>query len=132
MALGSIEERNERAKAVRQRLFGPPGPTPPAGGSALNPDFMEMVNEWVFGGVWSRPGLELEQRSMIVMSVLTALGRSAELRAHMMAARRLGITEEQIHELLMQVAMYAGVPAAVNGFNTSREAFQQFNQQAGG
>ncbi len=93
-----------------------------------------MVNAWVFGGGGggSRPGLELEQRSMIVMSVLTALGRSAELRAHMMAARRLGITEEQIHELLMQVAMYVGVPAVVNGFNTSREAFERFNQQAGG
>ena len=132
MALGSIEERHERAKAVRERLFGPPPATPPAGGSAFPPDFMEILNEWVFGGVWSRPGLELEQRSMIVMTVLTTLGRSAELRGHMVAARRLGITEEQIQELLMQVSMYAGVPAAVNGFNVSREAFAQFDQQSSG
>ncbi|MSQ61512.1 MAG: hypothetical protein EXR43_02895 [Dehalococcoidia bacterium] len=81
--------------------------------------------------VTARPGLELEQRSMIALTVLTTLGRSEQLRAYMMAARRLGITEEQIHELLMQVAIYAGFPAAVNGFNVSREAFTQFNQQSG-
>lgn len=127
--MASIEERQAKGAQVREALFG-------SGLSAVMPpddlmaDFSSMLNEWLFGGVWSRPGLEMQQRSMITMAVLTALGRQEELRIHIGAALRLGLTKEQITELLTHVAFYAGVPAAVTGFRVAREVFAGTEQSA--
>lgn len=124
-----VDERKAKAKQVREQLFGQRVPASFPEGDPMA-DFYDMINEWIFGGVWSRPGLEMKQREMIVLAVLTALGRESELRLHLGAALNLGLTKEQIAEVLTQVGFYAGVPTAVSGFRIFREVLAQAAETA--
>lgn len=78
----------------------------------LAPDFYRYVAESAFGMLWSRPGLVIRDRSMVTVAQLAALGKTEELRAHLAGALNVGISREEIVEVLMQTAIYAGVPAA--------------------
>lgn len=89
----------------------------------LAPDFFEYVAETAFGKIWSRPNLAIRDRSMITVAMLAALGKTGELRGHLMGARNLGISEDELVEVLMQVAVYAGVPAANEALNIAAEVF---------
>jgi 4-carboxymuconolactone decarboxylase len=82
----------------------------------------EYVTECCWGEVWTRPGLTLKERSMIT---LAALGRTHEVKLHVRGALNNGLTREQIREVLLHVAAYAGVPAAVDAFRAAQEAFQE-------
>jgi 4-carboxymuconolactone decarboxylase len=90
-------------------LGGPSGPQLPE-------DFRAMTTEHLFGDVWSRPGLELRDRSMITVTTLAALGRDPQLRVHLRGALNVGITPEQLQEMFMHLAHYAGWPMAVSAF----------------
>ena len=79
----------------------------------LAPDFFDYVLQTAFGTVWSRPGLVVRDRSMITVAMLAALGQLEELKAHLAGARNVGLSRDELVEVLMQVAVYAGVPAAV-------------------
>jgi alkylhydroperoxidase/carboxymuconolactone decarboxylase family protein YurZ len=89
----------------------------------LAPDFFAYVAETAFGKIWSRPGLPIRDRSLITVAMLAALGKTGELRGHLMGARNLGISQEELVEVLMQVAVYAGVPAANEALNIAAETF---------
>ena len=89
----------------------------------LAPDFYSWVTETAFGKIWSRDALPLRDRSLITVAMLAALGRTGELRGHLAGARNLGISQEQLVEVLMQVAVYAGVPAANDALNVAAEVF---------
>lgn len=89
----------------------------------LAPDFFEYVAETAFGKIWSRPNLAIRDRSMITVAMLAALGKTGELRGHLAGARNLGISQEELVEVLMQVAVYAGVPAANEALNIAAEVF---------
>lgn len=89
----------------------------------LAPDFFTYVAETAFGKIWSREGLALRDRSMITVAMLAALGKTGELRGHLAGARNLGISQEELVEVLMQVAVYAGVPAANEALNIAAEVF---------
>lgn len=78
----------------------------------LAPEFYRYVAETAFGMIWSRPNLALRDRSLVTVAQLAALGKTEELRAHLAGARNLGISREELVEVLMQTAVYAGVPAA--------------------
>ncbi len=90
--------------------------------------FQELITRYAWGEIWARPGLSRQERSMITMAMLAALGRDQELAMHVRAALRNGLTEQQIAEVLLQVAVYAGVPAA----NSAFAAAQQVLRDAGG
>jgi 4-carboxymuconolactone decarboxylase len=96
--------------SVKQRVFGdqmkkaPPDPF-------LVP-FFETAVEHVWGGVWNRPGLDLKYRSLVVVSVLAAIGQHEELKTHLDGALNLGWTVDELREALLQVSGYAGFPAA--------------------
>jgi 4-carboxymuconolactone decarboxylase len=79
-------------------------------------DFQDFITRYAWGSVWTRPGLERDVRSAVTLSVLTALGRENELEMHVRAALRNGLTPEQIAEVLLHTAVYAGVPAANAAF----------------
>src|SRR6058998_3438818 len=79
----------------------------------LAPEFFGLVAQFVFGMFWSRPNLDLRSRSLCTVAQLAALGRLDELKGHLLGARNLGIGREELVEVLMQTACYAGVPAAV-------------------
>ena len=101
--------REIQAKLWPQVAKGPTGAFPAA---KLAPDFYRYVAETAFGMIWSRPGLALRDRSLVTVAQLAALGKSDELRAHLVGATNLGISKEELVEVLMQTAVYAGVPAA--------------------
>src|SRR5580698_2330742 len=78
--------------------------------------FQDFITRYAWGELWNRPGLTRPERSMITLAMLAALGRDEELVLHLRAALRNGLTPEQIREVLLQVAVYAGVPAANRAF----------------
>jgi len=78
--------------------------------------FQDFITRYAWGELWSRPGLSRPERSMITIAMLAALGRESELTLHVRAGLRNGLTADDIREVLMQVAVYAGVPAANRAF----------------
>ena len=87
-----------------------------AGATDLTRPFQEFITRYAWGGVWARDGLDRRSRSMITLAVLTALGREQELALHVRAAKTNGLTDEEIGEVLLHTAIYAGVPAANAAF----------------
>jgi 4-carboxymuconolactone decarboxylase len=88
----------------------------------FNRDFQRMVTEYCWGNLWGREALSHKQRSLNNLCLLAALNRSQELEAHVRGAIRNGCTVDEIRETLMQVAVYAGVPAGVEAFRVARRA----------
>jgi len=86
-------------------------------------DLQQLVTEYCWGEIWTRPGLSRKTRSMINIAMLTALNRPHELKLHIRGALRNGVTKEEIKEILLQTAIYCGVPAAIDSFRIAREVF---------
>jgi len=84
-------------------------------------DFQEFLTKYAWGEIWSREGLPKHTRSLITISLLVALNREDELRMHLRAARRNGVTADEIKETLMHCAIYCGLPAANGAFKIARE-----------
>ena len=95
------------------------------GADDFNRPFQEFITEYCWGAVWGRPGLPKKTRSIINLAMLTALGKPQELKIHVKGALKNGCTKDEIMEVLMQTAIYCGVPAAVDAFRTAREAFKE-------
>jgi 4-carboxymuconolactone decarboxylase len=91
----------------------------------FNMPMQELVTEYCWGAVWGRPGLDKKTRSMLNLAMLSALNRPHELKMHVRGALRNGVTKDEIREIFLQVAIYCGVPAAVDSFRNAREAFEQ-------
>jgi 4-carboxymuconolactone decarboxylase len=91
----------------------------------FNRPFQEFITEYCWGAVWGRPGLPKKTRSIVNLAMLTALGKPQELKIHVKGALKNGCTKDEIMEVLMQTAVYCGVPAAVDAFRTAREAFKE-------
>jgi 4-carboxymuconolactone decarboxylase len=85
-------------------------------------DFQEFITRYAWGSVWTRPGLDRKTRSCITLAMLAALGHHDELAMHVRAALRIGLTRDEIREVLLQVGIYAGVPAANTAFGIARRA----------
>ncbi len=111
------EERVAAGMRVRREVLGDDHVNRAAASATeLTADFQDFITRYAWGEVWTRPGLTRPERSMITLSVLAALGRDEELALHLRAAIRNGLTQAQISEVLLQVAIYAGVPAANRAF----------------
>ncbi len=98
--------------------------------TAFNKPLQELVTKYCWGEVWGREGLSRKQRSMINLAMISALNRPQELKAHVRGAINNGLTREEISEVLLQVAIYVGVPAAVDSFRLAAEALTEID--AGG
>jgi alkylhydroperoxidase/carboxymuconolactone decarboxylase family protein YurZ len=108
------DERRQAGREIQGQLWpatrtGPTGQFPAA---KLAPDYFDHVLQSAFGDIWTRQGLPVRDRSMITVAVLAALGQTEELKAHLAGARNVGISREEIVEILMHISIYAGVPAA--------------------
>jgi len=84
-------------------------------------DFQDFLTRYVWGEIWTRPGLDRRTRSCITIAMLVALGRDEELALHLRAARNNGVTADEIKEVLLQTAAYCGIPAANNAFRIASE-----------
>ena len=93
----------------------------------FNRPFQELVTEYCWGAVWTREGLSRQSRSILNLGMLSALGRSHELKLHIKGALTNGVTREEIREVFMQVAIYCGVPAGVESFRCAREVFAELD-----
>ncbi len=89
-------------------------------------DFQTLVTEYCWGSVWGREGLDHKTRSMLNIAMIAALNRPHELALHVQGALRNGVTQDEIREILMQVTIYAGVPAGVDSFRIARDAIESF------
>lgn len=117
------DELLAKGRAIQAQLWpqvasGPTGAFPAA---KLAPDFYRYVAESAFGMLWSRPGLALRDRSLVTCAQLAALGKTEELKAHLRGALNVGISKEELVEVLMQTAVYAGVPAANDALKTAAD-----------
>lgn len=115
----------EKGLEIRKKLTGKRFAQSPSALAELAPDLEEMLNEVIFGRIWTRPGLELKMRSAITIAALTAMQRLPQLKGHIANGLNAGLTKQEITEILMQMAFYAGVPTAVNAFQLAKEVFQE-------
>jgi len=92
---------------------------------AITAEFQEMITRYAWGGIWTRPGLDRRMRSAITLTALVAHGHFAELELHLRGALRNGLTREEIVEVLLQSAIYCGVPAANSAFAVARRVLAE-------
>lgn len=91
----------------------------------FNRPMQELVTEYCWGEIWNRPGLDRKTRSIINLSMLTALNRPHEIKLHVLGALNNGLTQAEISEIFLQAAIYCGVPAAIDSFRIAREVFKE-------
>nr|UXE45897.1 hypothetical protein Hi04_10k_c5418_00020 [uncultured bacterium] len=91
----------------------------------IAPDFARYLVEFAFGDIYTRPGLDLKSRQIATVAALTALGATPQLKAHIHGALEAGCRREEIVEIIMQMAVYAGFPAALNAFAAAKEVFAE-------
>ncbi|MAX58838.1 MAG: hypothetical protein CL755_08355 [Chloroflexi bacterium] len=115
------------AAEFRLRYYGRYGnPGPPPAMAELAPEVMQLVDEAIYGEIYNRPAVNLQTRSLCTIAALTVLGHSPELLArHIQGALHVGVTREQISEIISQMVFYGGMPAAVNAFRVAKETFDQ-------
>ena len=92
-------------------------------------DFQDLITRYAWGEIWTRPGLDRKTRSMLVIAITAALGRTEELRLHVRGARNTGVTREEVREVLLQVAVYAGVPAANTAFANAAAIYRDIDEE---
>ncbi|WP_374429923.1 carboxymuconolactone decarboxylase family protein [Ideonella dechloratans] len=125
-AASAEDSRYARGLARLKEIDGAAGEAVVASLADIAPDFARHLIEFPFGDIYSRPGLDLRAREIGTVAALTALGTAApQLAVHIRAALNVGVRREEIVELIMQMAVYAGFPAALNGLAVARQVFAQ-------
>ena len=123
------EERAEQGMAVRRAVLGDAHvDRAAANATEFSAPFQDWITRYAWGEIWSRPGLSRAERSMITLTALAALRQEEELAMHVRAAIRNGLTTAQITEVLLQVAIYAGVPAANRAFAVARDVLAELDE----
>jgi len=147
--LAPAEEPAQVARLIRQHVLGEVDPEPPGssydagmvvrrevlgdahvdratdGATDLTREFQEFITEYAWGGVWTRPGLDRRSRSLITLTALIARGHHEEFAMHVRAARRNGLTNDEIKELILQSAIYCGVPDANTAFRIAQQVLDE-------
>jgi 4-carboxymuconolactone decarboxylase len=100
-----------------------------AAADELSAPLQKLITEWCWGEVWGRPGLDRRTRSFLNLAMLAALNRPNEMRLHLRGALNNGITREEIGEVILQVAIYCGVPAALDAMKAAREVFGEIDRE---
>lgn len=125
------ESRYQRGLAKLKEIDGEAGERVVESLAGIAPDFARYLVEFPFGDIYSRPGLDLKSREIAVVAALTALGNVApQLKVHVHGALNVGASRTEIVETIMQMAVYAGFPAALNGLAVAREVFEQRGEAA--
>jgi len=124
------DERRQRGFDVMRTLYGTQDPE--AAFDSLSERFpgglADLITDFCFGDVWTRPALDRRTRSLLVLGIIAALGLPSPLRTHVKGALNHGATKEEVREVFVQVAAYAGVPAAVTAAEVAEEVFKELEQ----
>jgi 4-carboxymuconolactone decarboxylase len=122
--ISARESRLERGKRVLAEVDGVGGHKVIAALADIAPDFATYIFEFPFGDIYSRPGLDVRAREIATIAALTAMGNATpQLKVHIEAGLNVGLSRQEIIEILMQMAVYAGFPAALNGLFAAKEVF---------
>ncbi len=120
------DDRYTRGLAKLREIDGEQGERVVASLADIAPDFSRLMVEFAFGDIYSRPALDLRTRELAVVAALTALGNAApQLKVHLHGALNVGCSRAEVVETIMQMAVYAGFPAALNGLFSAREVFAE-------
>lgn len=119
-------ERYERGLAKLKEIYGEEAQTLVAALGEVTPDLSRYVVEFAFGDIHCRTGLSLKSREIATVAALTALGTApSQLRAHIRAALNVGCSQEEVVEVILQMVLYAGFPATINGMQAAKEVFAE-------
>ena len=116
------DERRERGMKIRREVLGDEYvDRSQAGTTPLTKEFQDLITRYAWGEIWTRPGLDRRTRSCITVAMTVALNRPDELALHLRGARRNGVTVAELREVLLQSAVYCGIPAAHTAFKVAQE-----------
>ena len=120
-----LDERRRAWPCVARCSATPTSTAPSPATTPFTEDFQQLITEYAWGGVWTRPGLDRRSRSMITLTALIARGHDEELAMHVRAARTNGLSDDEIKEVILHSAIYCGVPAANTAFRIAQLVLQQ-------
>lgn len=124
-------ERFIRGQAMLNEIDGEAGEAVIKSLSDIAPDFARYIIEYPFGDIYSRPGLDLKSREMATVAALTAMGTAEpQLGVHIHGALNTGCSEQEVIEIIIQMSVYAGFPAALNGLRVARSVFEERGKEA--
>jgi 4-carboxymuconolactone decarboxylase len=92
-------------------------------------DFQRIITEGAWGTIWTRPGIDKKTRHMLTLAIIAALGKHDELAMHIRATRNTGVTPDEVREVLLQVSVYAGVPAANSAFGIAKRVYKELENE---
>lgn len=122
----TTETRNERGRRLLAEIDGEAGQKVIDSLATIAPDFAELLFEFPFGDIYARPGLGLRDREIATIAALTAMGTARpQLEVHIHAGLKVGVTQQEITEIIIQMAVYAGFPAALNGLAAAKAVFAE-------
>jgi 4-carboxymuconolactone decarboxylase len=124
-------ERQDKGMTVRRAVLGDAHvDRTQTRKSAFNAEFQELITRYAWGEIWTRPGLPRHTRSLITIAMMVALNRTDEFKLHVRAAFNNGVTKDDIKEVLLQCAIYCGVPAANSAFHMAEDVFAQMDAKS--
>ncbi len=124
-------ERYSSGMRVRRAVLGEDYVEKAQGATTpFNEQFQDLITRYAWGEIWARPGLPRQTRSLLTLAMMVALNRSDEFRMHVRAAVNNNVTREEIQEVLLQAAIYCGVPAANSAFHVAQEVFAEMDAGA--
>lgn len=125
------DEKYERGMKIRRQVLGDAHvDRAEASKNSFDADFQRFITESAWGSVWSRPGLDRKTRHMLTLAILAALGKEKELAMHIRATENTGVSSEELKEVLLQVAVYAGVPAANSAVAIAKSVYSELSSKS--
>jgi len=124
------DDRFEKGMAIRRSVLGVEHVTrAEANKTEFDADFQRIITESAWGTIWTRPGIDKKTRHMLTIAMLAALGKHDELAMHIRATRNTGVTSDEVREVLLQVSVYAGVPAANSAFAIAKRVYKELESE---
>ena len=125
-----LDEKYEKGMQIRKTVLGEEHVArAEANKSDFDADFQRLITETAWGSVWVRPGIGVKTRQLLTIAMLAALGKHEELALHVRAARNTGVTRDEVKEVFMQVAVYAGIPAANSAFALAKRVYAEMDKK---
>lgn len=125
------ENKLEQGMKIRRSVLGDAHvDRAEANKTPFDTDFQQFITETAWGTVWSRSGLEIKTRHLLTIAMMAALGKEHELAMHIRATANTGVTSEEVKEVLLQVAIYAGVPAANTAMAIAKRVYAEMNKES--
>jgi len=125
------DETYEKGMQIRKSVLGEDHVNrAEANKSELDTDFQRLITEMAWGSVWARPGLDIKTRHLLTLAMLATLGNHEELAMHIRATRNTGVTRDEVKEVLLQLAVYAGIPAANAAIAVAKRVYGEMDKES--